>query len=415
MSAAGPMTKPLNDLLAQTDFSDADIVRLLGLTAPEDCLALKRAAFQKTTQLMGDRVFYRGLIELSNICTANCRYCGIRKDNHAVTRYEMTEDEIVEQAVWAAQHGYGSVCLQAGERRDKKFIDFVTTCLKRIHAETVSKDLPDGVGITLSLGDQEKETYEAWAEASGNRRNLRYLSRFESSNEKLFALLHTAAGKNQKNLAHRFQCFEWLKDCGYQLGTGVMIGIPGQTLEDLCRDIRLFQKLDVDMIGMGPYLMSQGGDLKELGQMEPRRLMQLSLNMIAVVRLVLGDVNIAAATALQAIRDDGREIGIEYGANVVMPNLSPQRFRAGYQLYDNKPCLNDEPTQCADCLEKRIASRGRRVGWNMMGSSRHYRTRTGQAPQEEIPESTVKHDEANHLALQGPQGQRRIFITAAPV
>ena len=423
-NAASPQTepkptilimKPLEELLRQTEFSDEDIVRLLGITAPEDCLALKRAAYKKTTDVMGDRVFFRGLIEVSNICTANCRYCGIRKDNHDVKRYEMTEDEIVEQAVWAAENGYGSVCLQAGERRDAKFIDFITRCLKRIHAETVSEELPDGVGITLSLGDQEKTTFETWAQASGNRRNLRYLSRFESSNPDLFKLLHTAPGKNQKNLEHRFQCFQWLKECGYQLGTGVMIGIPGQTLEDLCRDIRLFQKLDVDMIGMGPYLKSEGGDLKELGQMDPKALMQLSLNMIAVVRLVLGDVNIAAATALQAIRDDGREIGIEYGANVVMPNLSPQRFRAGYQLYDNKPCLNDEPTQCGDCLEKRIASRGRRVGWNMMGSSRHYRTRTGQTAQEAIPESTAQRDALNEKALRGPQGQRRIFFNTVAV
>ena len=409
------MTKPLSEVLRQNEFSDEDIVRLLGLTAPEDCQALKQAAYRKTTEVMGDRVFYRGLIELSNICTANCRYCGIRKDNHALNRYEMSEDEIVEQAVWAAKAGYGSVCLQAGERRDAKFIEFITKCLERIHKETVSTELPDGVGITLSLGDQEKVTYEKWATASGNRRNLRYLSRFESSNEKLFAMLHEAPGKNQKNLAHRFQCFEWLKECGYQLGTGVMIGIPGQTLEDLCRDIRVFQKLDVDMIGMGPYLHSDGGNLHDLGQMAPRPLLQLALNMIAVVRLVLGDVNIAAATALQAIRDDGREIGIEYGANVVMPNLSPQKFREGYQLYDNKPCLNDEPTQCADCLEKRIASRGRRVGWNMMGSSRHYRTRTGQTAAEAVPESTARRDAASKRAMTGPQGQKRIFITAAPV
>lgn len=131
-----------------------------------------------------------------------------------------------------------------------------------------------------------------------------------------------------------------------------MIGIPGQSLEDLCRDIRTFQQFDVDMIGMGPYLMSEGGELQEYGQMEPKELLQLALNMIAVTRLVLGPVNIAAATALQAIRDDGRELGVSYGANVVMPNLSPQQYREGYQLYDNKPCLDDEPTQCASCLEK---------------------------------------------------------------
>ena len=191
-----------------------------------------------------------------------------------------------------------------------------------------------------------------------------------------------------------------------------MIGIPGQTLEDLCRDIRLFQSLDVDMIGMGPYLKSEGADLKELGQMAPKPLMQLALNMIAVVRLVLGNVNIAAATALQALRDDGRETGIEYGANVVMPNLSPQKFRPSYQLYDNKPCINDEPTQCADCLEKRIASRGRKVGWFMMGSSRRFRERIGLTPREAVPEAAKKHDTTVLPAFTEDTGKRRISIVA---
>ena len=131
------------------------------------------------------------------------------------------------------------------------------------------------------------------------------------------------------------------------------------------------------MIGMGPYLKCEGNDLESLGQMEPKALLQLALNMIAVTRLVMGPINIAAATALQAIRDDGREMGVEYGCNVVMPNLSPQRFRKGYQLYDNKPCLDDEPTHCASCLERRIESRGRLVGWNMSGSSRRFLRRVG--------------------------------------
>lgn len=407
------MQKTLDEILQQREFTDEEIVYLLSLTAPEDCLKLKKAAYARTTELMGDRVFYRGLIELSNICTDNCRYCGIRKDNHEVVRYEMTREEIVGQALWAAEHGYGSVCLQSGERTDEKFVSFIEECLKEIHEKTVSKELPHGVGVTLSLGDQTAGTYERWARAAGNRQNLRYLARFESSNPELFNLLHNAPGKRQKDLKRRFACFEALRAAGYQLGTGVMIGIPGQTLQDLCNDIRVFQKLDVDMIGMGPYLMSQGGDLQELGQMEPKALMQLSLNMIAVVRLVLGTVNIAAATALQALRDDGREIGIEYGANVVMPNLSPQRFRAGYQLYDNKPCINDEPTQCADCLERRIVSRGRKVGWNMMGSSRRFRERIGLSPREAVPESTVKKETMLFAPRAADAGKKRIAIVAA--
>ena len=353
------------EILSHEELSDADIVHLLGLTDPEECELLRKTAYDRTTELMGSFVYYRGLIEFSNICTASCRYCGIRRENHDVERYTMSKEEIVAAAKWAADQGYGSICLQSGERRDEKYIAFVESCLEAIHEATVSEKLPDGVGVTLSLGEQTIETYRRLAKASGNPSNLRYLARFETSNPELFKVLHGARGDHEKELQNRFRMLRDLREAGYQVGTGVMIGIPGQSLEDLCRDIRTFQQFDVDMIGMGPYLMSEGGELQEYGQMEPKALLQLALNMIAVTRLVLGPVNIAAATALQAIRDDGRELGVSYGANVVMPNLSPQQYREGYQLYDNKPCLDDEPTQCASCLENRLRPIGRSVGWKL--------------------------------------------------
>ena len=152
-----------------SELTNQEIVALLGLTDPEDCRMLKDAAFRRTTALMGPYVYYRGLIELSNICTANCRYCGIRKANHDVKRYTMTKEEIVEAAVWAADNGYGSVCLQAGERRDEKFIEVICECLREIHLRTKRPMLPKGVGVTLSLGDQREETYRRWAKACGIR------------------------------------------------------------------------------------------------------------------------------------------------------------------------------------------------------------------------------------------------------
>lgn len=367
----------LDAILKKKEFSDEDIVFLLGLQNPEDCKKLQQRAYELTTELMGNEVYYRGLIEVSNICTVDCRYCGIRKDNHNVDRYTLTKKEIVDAAKFAAEHGYGNICLQAGERNDPKFVEFISDCLRDIHEETVSEKLPDGLGITLSLGDQTKEVYEEWAEASGNRNNLRYLARFESSNHHLFNFLHNVPGKKSKELEHRLQSLRWLKECGYQVGTGVMIGIPGQTLEDLCADIRLYKKVDADMIGMGPYLMSEGADLKSLGQKESKALFQLSMNMIAVTRLVLGNVNIAAATALQVLEAEGRETGIAYGANVVMPNLTPLKYREGYQLYDRKPGLKDDPKTFGLGLEARIQSKGRTVGWNRSGSSRKWLNRTG--------------------------------------
>lgn len=369
--------KTLSEILSQKEFSDEDIVFLLGLKDEADCKALQQEAYKRTTEQMGNRVYYRGLIEVSNICTVDCRYCGIRKDNHAVGRYTLSKEEVVNCAVFAAEKGYGNICLQAGERTDEKFVNFIAECLKEIHAKTVSEKLPDGLGVTLSLGDQSKEVFEAWAKASGNRNNLRYLARFESSNHNIFDYLHHVPGKKSKELAHRLESLKRLKECGYQVGTGVMIGIPGQTLEDLCSDIRLFEKIDADMIGMGPYLMSEGADLRSLGQKDAKDLLQLSLNMIAVTRLVMGNINIAAATALQVLDPEGREKGIEYGANVVMPNLTPLMYREGYQLYDKKPGLKDDPQTFAIGLEKRINNRGREVGWNLSGSSRKWLGKTG--------------------------------------
>ena len=367
--------KPLDQLLTQSEFTDAEVVRLLGLTDPADCVALRSAAYELTSQLLGDKVYYRGLIEFSNICTVDCRYCGIRKSNHAVDRYELDRSDIVEAAQWAADNGYGSVCLQAGERRDPKFVDFVADCVAEIRARTRSPALPYGVGVTLSLGEQSLATYRRWAEAAGPGGGLRYLLRLESSKPELFDRLHSAPGKHEKDLPARIQALKDLRSAGFQLGTGVMIGLPGQTLEDLCADIRIFQSLDIDMIGMGPYITSAGSDMVGEGMMERGALLQLSLNMIAVTRLVMREVNIAAATALQSLTEDGRERGIAHGCNIVMPNLTPRAVRKSYQLYDNKPCIEDEPSDCRGCLEGRIVSVGRRVGWNEWGDSRRWHLR----------------------------------------
>ncbi|MEG0822300.1 MAG: [FeFe] hydrogenase H-cluster radical SAM maturase HydE [Burkholderiaceae bacterium] len=366
---------PLPQLLAQATFTDAEIVHLLGLTDPADCAALRAAAFELTSQLIGDKVHYRGLIEFSNLCTVDCRYCGIRKSNHEVERYELDREEILAAAQWAADNGYGSICLQAGERRDPKFVAFVSDCVAEIRARTRSETLPYGVGVTLSLGEQSLATYQRWAQAAGEGGGLRYLLRIESSNPVLFDSLHSAPGKHEKDLPARLQALKDLRSAGFQLGTGVMIGLPGQTLADLCADIRTFQSLDIDMIGMGPYITSAGNDMPADAMMERGALLQLSLNMIAVTRLVMREVNIAAATALQSLVEDGRERGIAHGCNIVMPNLTPRTVRKSYQLYDNKPCIEDEPGDCRGCLEGRIVSAGRRVGWNEWGDSRRWAVR----------------------------------------
>lgn len=375
-----PLTpmKKIDTLLKQTEFSDEDIVRLLQITDPQEAMLLQKAAFNRTTEHLGNQVYYRGLIEFSNICTLDCRYCGIRKSNHLVPRYELTKEQVVEAACWAAENHYGSICLQSGERRDSKFIDFVTDVLETIHQKTVSDALPSGLGITLSLGEQTLEVYKQWAQAAGNPIGLRYLLRFETSNLKLFNHLHYSKSHHDKGLERRYQALKDLREAGYQVGSGVMIGIPGQTLEDLCQDIRTFQKLDLDMIGMGPYITSPGADMLGEGMMEKKALMRLALNMIAVTRLVIHDINIAAATALQALEDDGREKGILHGCNVIMPNITPRIVRKNYQLYANKPFIEQEPSDSNKFLQHCIEKTGRTVGLNVLGSSIHWKKRAGQ-------------------------------------
>jgi len=180
----------------------------------------------------------------------------------------------------------------------------------------------------------------------------------------------------EKSYHSRLRALEDIRAAGMQVGTGGMIGLPGQTLADLCADIRFYARHDVDMLGMGPYITSLGADMVAEGMMERAPLMQLSLNMLAVTRLVLRDVNIAAATALQTLAEDGRERGVSYGCNIIMPNISPREVRQNYQLYDNKPCIEEERTDCRGCLDARIATVGRRVGWNEWGCSPRYGKRT---------------------------------------
>ncbi len=371
-------TSRLERVLRQEALSDADIVYLLGLADPAECEALRLASFDLTSRLIGDKVHYRGIVEFSNVCRLNCRYCGIRKANTSVPRYALSKEQVVESALWAAENNYGSVCLQSGERRDEKFIRFVEDCIREIRQKSVSDRLPQGLGVTLSLGEQDPGTYRRWREAAGERGGVRYLMRMETSNPDLFARLHPARDRKrmEKSYQTRMRALGDIRDAGMQVGTGGMIGLPGQTLADLCADIRFYARHDIDMLGMGPYITSLGADMVADGMMEKGPLMQLSLNMLAVTRLVLRDVNIAASTALQTLFEDGRERGVAYGCNIVMPNISPREVRKNYQLYDNKPCVEEERTDCRGCLEGRIASVGRRVGWNEWGCSPHYGKRT---------------------------------------
>lgn len=308
-------------------------------------------AVQVRNQTVGDKVHLRGLIELSNRCRKNCLYCGIRCGNRAVERYELTDEQVLAAAQYAWQAGYGSIVIQAGERIDEAFIGRVERLLRAV------KELSRGeLGITLSLGEQSLETYRRWFEAGGHR----YLLRIEASDPSLYARLHPA----DHSYNERRECLTRLREVGYQVGTGVMIGLPFQTLENLADDLLFFQQLDIDMCGMGPYIEFPGTPLADSPSRftRPERL-QLALRMIALLRLLMPDLNIASTTALHALHPQGRELGIAAGANVMMPNLTPDAVRGNYRLYDNKPLQDMDLSGFNVALD------------NTWGDSRHFAAR----------------------------------------
>ncbi len=327
----------------------------------------KEAKAVKQTTL-GHDVYLRGLIELSNICTKDCFYCGIRKSNHSVNRYLMTKDEIIASAMFAFEKGFGSIVLQSGERDDVNFIAFIENIIEEINYLTSQQ-----LRITLSLGEQTNETYKRWFNSGAHR----YLLRIETSNESLYNKIHPI----DHSYSNRVNCLSVLKEIGFQLGTGIMIGLPFQTIDDLVNDILFFKKMDIDMIGMGPFiehsqtpLYGQPVDIAN----SPSQLLELSLKMIAATRIFLPKINIAATTALQALDPFGREKGINAGANVIMPNVTLTQYRKDYLLYEDKPCVNDLADDCFDCVIKRIEMTGQIVALFSNGDSLNFLAKNNQ-------------------------------------
>jgi biotin synthase len=349
--------------------SREESIRLLSLESSEEIEALRRRAFDLLREKCGDGVAIRGLVEFSNMCVRNCFYCGIRRANENVHRYRLDEAEILDCARWCLRQGYGSIVLQSGERRDQKFINFVCSVLEKIKRQTRCEQLPDGLGITLCVGEQNEEDYRRFFEAGAHR----YLLRIETTSEKLFSKIHP----KDQTLSSRVDCLDMLKRLGFQVGTGTMIGLPGQTVEDLAADVRFLYDRDIDMIGMGPYIPHQDSPMAEVGEtiLPAGERLLLGLKMIAVTRLMLRDVNIAATTALQALDPRGREMGLSFGANVVMPMVTPTSVRRAYQLYDGKPAMDEMAEESRDFLIQQIEQVGSRPLFNSWGDSKHFSTR----------------------------------------
>ncbi|HKK62685.1 MAG TPA: [FeFe] hydrogenase H-cluster radical SAM maturase HydE [Bacteroidales bacterium] len=356
----------IEDILNKEHKTRDDLVRLLS-TEDDDRQQLFAFATQTKDDYVGRKVYFRGLIEFSNICAKDCYYCGIRKGNRNVERYNLSDEEILKAAKFAFENNYGSVVIQGGEIASAAFTERVENLCKEI--KLLSKG---GLGITLSLGEQTDETYRRWFEAGAHR----YLLRIETSNRELYNKIHPQDKRH--NFESRHKCLTNLQNIGFQTGTGVMIGLPFQTIEHLADDLMFMKEFDVDMVGMGPYIEHHDTPLYQFrGELMPvKERFNLALKMIAVLRILMKDINIAAATALQAIDPLGREKAVKVGANVIMPNVTPGLFRNDYALYENKPCTDEQPEDCGGCLDARIQLANGEIGYGEWGDSKHFFKRT---------------------------------------
>ncbi len=340
-----------------------ELIKMLSLSEPDEIAALYKQAYQVKLEHVGNKVHLRGIIELSNICSKDCYYCGIRSSNTKMERYQICREEVLEEASWCFQQRYGSLVLQAGEREDKVWTDFITQLVSDIKTLSQGK-----LGITLSLGEQSEEVFRQWFEAGAHR----YLLRIEEADPELYKTLHPADHSFEK----RRECLRILRKVGYQTGTGVMIGLPGQTVEHLADDILFFFDEDIDMIGMGPFIPHQDTPFAHLVPgYDNEKALEAGLKMIAATRIALKDVNIASTTALQALQAAGREMGLLAGANIIMPNVTSTSYRKGYQLYEGKPGLDENAPDTRDALEKSIHSIGESIAYDEWGDSKHFAKR----------------------------------------
>ncbi|MDO4491258.1 MAG: [FeFe] hydrogenase H-cluster radical SAM maturase HydE [Lachnospiraceae bacterium] len=328
----------IDRLFDSSDASDEELRLLLEADASIDAYLFQRAD-EIRQKIYGKEVYLRGLIEFTNHCKNNCYYCGIRCGNRELERYRLSKEEILECCREGYALGYRTFVLQGGE--DPYYTDeMICDIVSSIHG------LYPDCAITLSVGEKEKSSYQAYFDAGARR----YLLRHETANDAHYRQLHPSVMSS----AHRQQCLFDLKEIGYQVGTGIMVGSPFQTTEDILEDIRFMQKLDPDMIGIGPYLTHPDTPFAD----QQNGSLDTTLRLLALFRLMFPYVLLPATTALGTIHPKGRELGLKAGANVVMPNLSPTAFRELYSLYENKICTGDEAAQCRNCLERRVQGVG---------------------------------------------------------
>lgn len=332
----------IQEIKGRRDISIEQLEYLL-TTENKDCLKmLREEAVQTAQKIYGNRVFIRGLIEFTNYCKNDCYYCGIRRSNHCADRYRLTKEEILSCTDTGYELGFRTFVLQGGE--DPYFTDARICEL----VSEIRQKHPD-CAITLSIGEKSKESYKRYFNAGADR----YLLRHETANGTHYRRLHP----DELSLEHRKQCLWDLKEIGYQVGCGFMVGSPGQTTETLYEDLQFIRELMPHMVGIGPFIPQKDTPFAR----EPAGTMEQTLRLLSIIRLIHPHVLLPATTALGTIHPKGRELGIQSGANVVMPNLSPVDVRDKYKLYDNKICTGDEAAECRFCMENRMKSIGYQI------------------------------------------------------
>ena len=302
---------------------------------------LFKVADEVRDKYLGSSVHLRGLIEFSNVCKRNCMYCGLRRDNKNIKRYRLSEEEILDFAKKAISYGFKTIVLQGGED-DYFTINRMSTIIKELKKFDIA--------ITLSLGEKSYEEYKAFKEAGADR----YLLRIETTDKNLYEELDPGMSHEERK-----RCLNDLKTLGYEVGSGSLIGLPGQTMESIADDILFFKEINVDMLGIGPFIPNNdtplanaiGGDFT------------LSLKVMAIIRLLLPDINIPATTAMETLNKNGRIIALQSGANVVMPNVTEGEYRKLYALYPGKICVGDTPSHCRNCISSKIHSIGRTISY----------------------------------------------------
>lgn len=331
------MEKILSKVKTTHNLSKDELIQILSDESINDFLF--KTADEVREKYVGNEVHLRGLIEFSNICKCNCKYCGLRKDNSELERYRLSIEEAYDFAKKAKEYGYKTVVLQSGEDSY-----YSVERLVKLLQDIKKLDL----AITLSIGERTFEEYKAFKEAGADR----YLIRIETTDKELYKKMHP-----NMSFENRVRCLKDLKTLGYEVGTGCLVGLPEQTIDSLANDILFFKEIDADMIGIGPFIPNQNTPLKDAkgGTFE------MALKVMALTRILLPTINIPATTAMETLNPNGRLIALQSGANVVMPNVTEGDYRRKYEIYPGKICVGDTPAQCRGCISGKIQSIGRTV------------------------------------------------------